>query len=264
MRLERIIAGVFAFLCVVSASGASGAEINGWKVSASASFETGTYGSSTRTETWYMPVTAKKKVSDDAFFSLTIPVVSQRGDASVASIDGSPFSIKPATGAVTTSSGLGDIILRGGYNLVTESRKVPFDLALTGKIKLPTADDSKGLGTGEFDAGAGLEFAKSLPSGFTGYIDLYYTSIGDPPGLDLDDRVFFDIGFSRALDPYWTLSAFYEESNTLVKSSGNIRDLMVHLEYKADARTRLFFGGTVGLTETSPDYGLTIGASILL
>ena len=264
MKLERVLSGIFAFLSVVAATSASGADLKDWKVSASANFETGNYGSSNRTETWYLPVTVKKNVSSDAFFSVTMPYVSQTGDSSVSTVDGSPFKIKQSTGVVATNSGLGDLVLRGGYNLITENKNAPFDLALTGKLKVPTADDSKGLGTGEFDAGAGLEFAKILPSGFTGYLDLYYTSIGDPSGLDLDDRVFFDIGFSRSLDPMWTVSAFYEESNTLVKNATNIRDLMVNFEYKADERTRVFFGGTLGFTETSPDYGVTVGASFLL
>lgn len=264
MKRERVLIGVVAFLCVASAASASGADLKDWKVSASANFETGNYGSSNRTDTWYLPVTVKKDLPDGAFFSVTIPYVSQTGDASVSNIGGSPFKIKPSTGAVATSSGLGDVILRGGYTLITENKNVPFDLTLNAKIKVPTADDSKGLGTGEFDAGAGLEFAKSLPSGFTGYLDLYYTSIGDPSGLDLDDRFFFDIGFSRKLDPMWTVSAFYEESNTLVKDATNIRDLMVNFEYKADERTRVFLGGTLGLTETSPDFGLTAGVSFFL
>lgn len=264
MKRKRVLSGVFAFLCVASAAAASGADLKDWKVSASANYETGNYGSSNRTETWYLPVTVKKNLPNGAFFSVTIPYVSQTGDASMSNVGGSPFKIKPSTGAVATSSGLGDIILRGGYSLVTENKNVPFDLTLNAKVKVPTADDSKGLGTGEFDAGAGLEFAKSLPSGFTGYLDLYYTSIGDPTGLDLDDRVFFDIGFSRSLDPRFTVSAFYEESNTLVKNSTNIRDVTVNFEYKADERTRVFFGGTLGLTETSPDYGVIAGASFLL
>lgn len=264
MRLYKIFSGVFALLFVSSAPGASSAAQSDWKVSASVGFETGTYGAPSSTETWYLPVTLKKKFSDGAFVSVTVPFVSQSGDASVSTVDGSPFKIKQSTGAVAESSGLGDMVLRGGYNLVTESSKSPFDLALTGKIKVPTADESQGLGTGEFDAGAGLEFAKTLPSGFTGYLDLSYTLIGDPPGTDLDDRIYFDIGFSRALDPRWTVSAFYEESNALIKNATNIRDLTVNLEYKADDRTKVFFGGTVGLTETSPDYGLIFGASFLL
>lgn len=264
MKLKRIVSGLLAFLSLATPSAASGAEAGDWKVSASANYETGDYGSSARTETWYLPVTVKKMLSDGSFISVTVPYVSQRGNAAVAAVDGSVFQINQSTGPVATNSGLGDIVLRGGYQLLAESKEVPFDLTLTGKLKLPTADETKGLGTGELDAGLGIELARSLPSGYTGYIDLSYTATGDPPGLDLDDRVFFDIGFSRVLRPGWTVCAFYEESNTLVKDATRIRNLTVNFEYKVDAGTRLFFGGTLGLTETSPDYGMTIGASLLL
>jgi len=259
-----MVSGVLAFLSLASPSAASGAEASDWKVSASVNYETGDYGSSATTETWYMPLTVKKKVSDESFVSITIPYVSQRGNAAVATVDGSVFQINQSTGPVTTNSGLGDLVFRGGYQLLAESKKVPVDLTLTGKLKLPTADETRGLGTGELDAGFGFELAKSLPSGITGYLDFYYTATGDPPWLDLDDRVFVDIGFSRALQPGWTVCAFYEESNTLVKDATHIRNLTVNLEYKVDAGMRLFFGGTAGLTETSPDYGLTAGASLLL
>jgi len=264
MKLNRMVSGVLAFLSLASPTAASGAEARDWKVSASVNYETGAYGSSATTETWYLPLTVKKMLADGSFISVTVPYVSQRGDASVAAVDGSVFQINQSTGPVATNSGLGDIVLRGGYRLMAESKQVPADLTLTGKLKLPTADETKGLGTGELDAGFGFELAKSLPSGFTGYIDLYYTATGDPPGLDLEDRVFFDIGFSRALQPGWTVCAFYEESNALVKGATRIRNLTANLEYKVDAGTRMFFGGTAGLTETSPDYGLAIGVSLLL
>jgi len=35
-------------------------------------------------------------------------------------------------------------------------------VAITGRIKLPTADADSGLGTGEFDEGMGLELTKAL------------------------------------------------------------------------------------------------------
>jgi hypothetical protein len=56
-----------------------------------------------------------------------------------------------ARGSVTqTEDGLGDILLKGEYVLLAEQAALP---EITGslKIKFPTADEDKGLGTGEFD-----------------------------------------------------------------------------------------------------------------
>lgn len=263
MVAEKVWLGFFGVLCMVLASSEGRAETRDWRVSASANYETGEYGTSTRTETLYMPVTLKRYfLEGDA--SVTIPYISQTSSSEVVTIDGSVFQIKRSPGPAVTNSGLGDVVLKGSYYLLAEGKKWPFDLNLSAKIKMPTASDSKGLGTGEFDTGLGLEFAKALPSGFTGYFDIYYTAIGDPPGLDLEDRVSFDAGFSRTLDARWTLSAFYEESTPLVRDNANLRDFLVSFEYKTDERTKIFFGSTLGLTNTSPDYGFTVGASFLL
>jgi hypothetical protein len=267
MTTKKILLCVFTVLCALGPSEGRAEEkpeARDWKVSVSVNYETGKYGTTSNTDTFYMPVTIKKYFPDMGDISLTIPYISQTGSSDVTNIDGTVFQTKLTPGAPVTNSGVGDLILRGSYYLFSESRNVPFDLNLTAKIKVPTADDSRGLGTGEFDTGFGLEFAKTLPSGFTGYLDIYYTAIGDPPGLDLEDRVSFDAGFSLKIAPQWTMSAFYEESTPLLKSNSHLRDLLLSFEFKANSRSRLFFGTTLGLTDTSPEYGLSLGASFLL
>jgi hypothetical protein len=261
MAAGKACFGIFALLCAALLSEDALAGSREWKISASANYETGKYGTDSRSETWYLPVTLKRYFLEGDV-SLTIPYVQTSGSG-VTTIDGNVFQISGG-GPPVTNSGIGDIVLRGSYYLLSEGKGVPFDLSLTGKLKVPTADDSKGLGTGEFDIGAGLEFAKTLPDGFTGYLDIYYTAIGDPPGFELEDRVSFDIGFSRALGPMWTVSAFYEESTPLLKSNPHLRDFLVSFDFKANSRTRVFFGATLGLTNASPDYGLSAGASFLL
>lgn len=262
MRAVTSAARILAALCFSLSAGASSAAQSDWKASASINYETGTYGSASRTDTFYMPVTLKRYFSEGDL-SVTVPYINQKNGAGVVTVDGSVFGVNGSS-SQSTASGVGDIVLKGSYYLLTESNKTPFDLNIVAKLKVPTGDDSKGLGTGEFDTGMGLEFAKALPNGFFGYFDLYYTFIGDPPGLELEDRFAFDVGFSKRIDPRWTVSAFYEESTPLLKPNSNLRDVLVNFEFKVDERTKLFFGGTVGLSETGPDYGLSVGASILL
>lgn len=260
MARRTACAIIALFFASVPSSGAFAADRD-WRVSTSLNYETGDYGTGVSSETWYVPVTVKRYFPSGDL-SVTVPYVQTSGSG-VTTIDGSVFPIGGA-GAPETNSGLGDIILRGSYYLFSESKEVPFDLNLTGKIKLPTADESRGLGTGEFDTGVGLEFAKSLTGGFTGYLDIYYTAIGDPPGLELEDRVSFDLGVSAPLASRWNVSAFYEESTPLVKSNPHLRDILVNFEFKTDSRTKLFFGAVLGLNEASPDYGLSAGVSHLL
>lgn len=261
MSAGRFSLALFALFCICPAPWQAFAEVGDWKVSSSLNYETGEYGTGSTSETWYVPVTVKRYFPEGDV-SVTVPYVQTSGTG-VTTIDGNVVPIG-TPGVPETNSGLGDLVLRGSYYLLSEGDEAPFDLNLTGKIKLPTADESRGLGTGEFDAGAGLEFARSLTGGFTGYFDVYYTAIGDPPGLELEDRVSFDLGLSTPLAPKWTVSAFYEESTPLVKTNSHLRDILVSFEFRADRRTRAFFGAVLGLNEASPDYGLSAGVSYLL
>ena len=154
-----------------------------WRVSATVNYSSGSYGIDSRTNILYAPVTVRRMFLDGDV-SLTIPIVSISGTGAVRLVGGTPTRTSSASaspvGALagvsgsgkglgasplstpTTDSGLGDIILRGRYYLVEESGFVPL-VAITGRVKLPTADADRGLGTGEFDEGAGLELTKLLP-----------------------------------------------------------------------------------------------------
>ena len=71
-------------------------------------------------------------------------------------VDG-PVTVIPGVGPVSegaapsrTETGLGDIVLSATYNAYYD-RASTLGLDFTGKVKLPTADEDKGLGTGETD-----------------------------------------------------------------------------------------------------------------
>ncbi len=59
----------------------------------------------------------------------------------------------------SSESGLGDISLTAGYIWVAEGSTMP-QVRSTFYLKFPTADEDKGLGTGEFDYGPGLTLNK--------------------------------------------------------------------------------------------------------
>jgi len=234
-----------------------------WKLSVSTTYETSKYGADTQTETVYLPVTLKRYF-DMGDISLTIPYISQKSSGLVSVVDGTTFKIRKKTGptVVTTNSGLGDIILKGSFYLLQEQQKQSFDLFLIGKIKFPTADENKSLGTGEYDETVGLEFGKLILPEWSVFVDAYYTFIGSPSGTILENRFSFDVGLADQLTQLLTASIFYEESTPLINGDPNLKNIMVNLEYEVTRGMRVFAGGSVGLTDSSPDYGITAGASI--
>lgn len=235
-----------------------------WKITAEASFDTGKYGTDTRTDTLYLPLTVKRYFSTGDV-SLTLPYIFQRSSGIVTVQEGAVFKTKPkaAQTNVKTRSGVGDVLLKGSYYLLDEGKNAPLSLYAVGKIKFPTADDKKGLGTGEFDEGAGLELSKKVTDGTSLFADFYYTIIGAPTGTNLNNRFFYDIGVSKELSPGYTLTVLYEDSTPLQSGNAHLRDIAATIEYRVTKDTRVFGGVTAGLTSSSPQAGLNAGVSVL-
>jgi len=255
-RIGLLAAGL---LC---AAGASRAEERDWRFSTSLNYESGDYDTGTRMSSLYVPFTVKR-IFGDVFAAVTVPFVSQTSDGSVRNVGGRPVRTGrgAGSGTTTTRSGLGDIVLRGGYDVLREDPH-PFDLTVVAKVKAPTADENKGLGTGEFDAGAGLEAAKLVAPGWTVLADLYYTAIGDPPGSDLNNQVAADVGFSRQLREDLTGTVLFEASNALVSGTPSPRDVRGILDFRVDEQASVFASALAGLSEGSADYGFGFGGTL--
>ena len=258
MKYLRIAALCIAG-CAWGLAAPSGAQ--DWKMSAMVSYDTGKYGTSDHTSSFYIPLTLKRYF-DKSSASVTVPYLRQSSTGQVVRVGGSPVRVNKVRTAAGSSSqsGLGDIILRGGYPLRQEDPD-SFGLTLAGRIKLPTADEDKGLGTGEFDEGAGLEFAKEIAPRLTLLADGYYTLIGEPDGADFNNQLSLDLGFYSPLNGKLGLTVLYETSNAIVSGNPGPRDLSATLDYKAPDGYNYFGGLLLGLSDGSPDFGISAGLS---
>lgn len=245
---------------------ARGAEPQDWQLSSSFTYESGTYGTSTRTETYYVPFTLRR-FFDQADLSLTVPFLALRTAGETTLIDGRPQRIRTGrrtdlapTGTVT-KEGLGDMVLKGRYHAVDEHGLLP-TIALVAKIKFPTADESQGLGTGKFDEGFGVEVSRRFLERFIGYFDLSYTVIGSPAGVDLRNQTTYDIGLGYQLTPQALGGLFYEERTALLAGQQNPRSLLATWDYKLTPSFRLNAAGEIGLSSGAPDYGFMVGLGL--
>lgn len=217
-----------------------------WRVSGTVNYSSGSYGADSKTNIVYAPLTIRR-IFRDGDVSLTIPFISISGTGAVRVVGGVPTrtgSVARATAAPagggarrgkapgdspltssTTDSGLGDIILRGRYYLIEESTILPL-VALTGRIKFPTADADRGLGTGEFDEGVGVELTKRLADRWLAYLDGGYNFIGDAPDTDFHNQWWYDAGIGYDVTDNLHMSVFYEEYRALVNTVNNARDLL--------------------------------------
>jgi outer membrane putative beta-barrel porin/alpha-amylase len=256
--ITTLILSLNIFIFAVASTALAAGE---WKVSAAAQYEEGRYGSVDKTETWYFPVKLKRYLPGGDI-TFTVPYVSQTGGPEVAIINGTPSKVRHKAGPVTTNSGIGDIVAEGSFYILKEDYyKDLFDLTATAKIKLPTADDSKGLGTGEFDEGVGLEFGKRINPDWSVFFDVSYTILGDPPDTDLQNRLALDVGVAVRINQTLTASAFYAQSTSAIRGGSALRDLTAGLEYEVTKECHVFGGASTGLTGASQDYGINAGVS---
>ncbi len=227
-------------------------------------FYTGDYGTDTDTDTYTIPVIFGYSFSDQWDFYLTIPYIHQSTSATV-TVAGRPVPVKKnKTGGkskiteqhidTTSHSGLGDIYIDGSYAALMETSEEPALYILAG-IKFPTADEDKGLGTGEYDYWLGLGLGKGIRKWtFSG--DIKYNIVGSPGGIDLDD--FFSItadvshqctaSFDGSISIYAAESASDESDSPL--------EISLTGEYTIDGDNAVSLYLLKGLSDGSPDYGL--------
>lgn len=233
----------------------------GWEFNSAFNYDTGKYGSAVRTDSVYIPFTLKRKY-DNAGFSVTVPYLRQSSTGEVTRVGGNPVRKAKGIGAAagSSASGPGDMLLRGSYTLELDGPR-SFDLALAGKLKLPTADKNKGLGTGELDEGVGLEFAKEVTPALTLLSDAYYTIIGDPAGVNFNNELAVDAGLYCPLRKNLALTVLYETRSAIVDGNADPRSFSCTLSYSLRDGFQLAVGLTLGLSDGSPDLAMGAGFS---
>jgi outer membrane putative beta-barrel porin/alpha-amylase len=243
-----------------------------WQVGGAAFFTTGKYGTDSRTDTLYIPG-SMRRLFDNGDLTLVIPYLTVTSNCGVTIVSGQPLrtgGLCPRTpsGSGTfpsrvTESGVGDVLLIGRYYLYTELEPgIMPSIMLSGRVKAPTADRDRGLGTGEWDEGAGLGLTKLITNKFIALADVGYTIIGKPPGVDLRNQWSYDAGFGYYFLPSLLGSVYYEEARALVSGFQNPRDIFAGLSWRVAQNFRLNAGFEKGLTSGAPEYGFTVGARV--
>ncbi|MGH9749696.1 MAG: transporter [Candidatus Polarisedimenticolia bacterium] len=96
----------------------------------------------------------------------------------------------------SSGSGTGDLVLSNETYLVRAGKgKRPF-VSLLLDVKIPTADQEEGLGTGERDYGAGFVYVQPLGKYWQLLGDAGYRWMGDPEGVDFKNRIRGSLGLA--------------------------------------------------------------------
>jgi hypothetical protein len=165
---------------------------------------------------------------------------------------GRPGYQTAAAGA--TESGLGDIVLREEMFILRAGKgKRPF-LSWILDLKVPTADEKKGLGTGKRDWGIGLSYVQPLGRAFQILGDASYRFMGDPEGIDFNDRQRLAAGFAVIVNRV-AYRALVENVTPLLDEVPVFDDLGIPTLFPAEVEDRRV--ARVDLTVRSPLGGTT-------
>jgi hypothetical protein len=242
------------------------ATVHPWKISTSINRYVGDYGEDTETKTTLIPVKLTRYFSV-ADLWLTLPYVSVTGDGTVTAVSGGRGRGRGARpqNAVTTSErsegGLGDIVV-GAHRIFWDENDRRPEIGASAFVKAPTADEDKGLGTGEWDEGVRLELFKSFPRDWFGMLDLGYTWTGDAAEFDYNDKWLASLGAGRPLTPRLTTMVFFTEERALISGNENPIDVTGTLNFSATPEAAFYLGLLLGLSDGAPDTGLSAGGSM--
>jgi len=219
----------------------------------------GEFGAPETTDILYAPLILKSW-GERYEFSFVLPYLAVDGPSDIAVIDGVGIPTSPGTaGPRQSRSGPGDIVLRGeGFLVAGDLRRRPWVSAL-GRIKIPTADESKGLGTGEVDVSAGVSYTQPWGARVSTFLDLARKRVGDPPGIDLQDTTAVTAGinvrFARRLSGY----LMYDREDSVVRGLVDGESLIGGVSLRPRPGWRVSAAVFKGLSETREDTGGMLG-----
>ncbi|HUF19718.1 MAG TPA: hypothetical protein VMP00_03090 [Burkholderiales bacterium] len=257
MKNKKLALGAVAFGCYVCLP-AMAQQDGDWSWSLGFDYSEGDYGSRETTEILYVPFTRTLR---HRALDLSIHAALREHYR--------PGNVVPDIGPVggpsadprrTTESGIGDLIASATHNLLPGGGEAPI-IDLTGKVKLPTASRSKGLGTGEPDFAAQVDVYKPMAPKVTGLGTFGYTILGDPPGVDLRNVFYASLGAVYQIDSQTSAGGTLDIRQRTSRFGDPQRELVGFISYRADANWRVQGYAVRGLADGSPDWG--IGAVVV-
>jgi Putative MetA-pathway of phenol degradation len=163
-------------------------------------------------------------------------------------------------------AGVGDLVLEAKARL--PFRPFDLDLALVPSLKIPTADEDRGLGTGKVDGGAVFVISKAFTDTRKLHFNVGYTAVGKDSDVQLQDQLFIGLAGETSIPGLAEerLQFVAEVFGTTAEQDGGPGDIQGHMGVRYlvgedlildaaigrsfTARPQVEFFATVGLTWT--------------
>ncbi len=222
-----------------------------------ADHSSGKYGGTQSTEIDYYSVFGRYEVGRWTA-KLTLPWLRITGPGTVVGGDRPIVIDSGGNAARTSTSGIGDVVGAVTY-AAYESRSLLIDV--TGKVKIPTASKSEGLGSGKADYTLQTDAYVTLRPGFTVFTGIGYRVFGDPAGTNYENVFQGNVGFSWKVVPKFSTGASFDYRQAVLPGQQPMRELTPFVVWKFTDRTKLQLYAVHGYSKSSVDWG---GGAVLM
>jgi hypothetical protein len=221
-------------------------------------YSSGDYGSDRDTRIRYLPLSYLHQTGKWVF-QATVPGLDIEGPGNVL-VNVGGVDRAGASEEVFSSRGIGDIVASVSYQFEPLGNSGVF-VDLLVEAKIPTADEDKGLGTGEFDYAAQLDFygaignttlIASLGYQHRGRSDIY---------IGLENGLFVQLGFQHPVTELLSAGILYDYSEPASKFSEEIHELVPYINWELTPQWSLLTYGAWGFTQDSPDFAAGVQLS---
>lgn len=219
--------------------------------SAGLDYSTGEYGSGVETTILSLPLVVKYETGD---FTLkaSLPWLSVKApEGSGLGPDGRP--VEGGAGSRDTEEGMGDLVTSLAWAAYDNAR-TGIAVDLTGKIKWGTADENKGLGTGENDYTVQADVYKTIDKTAL-FATLGYKVYGDPVGVDFKNVAYGGVGVSRRLSDRSSAGLTWDYRPKVTDHGEPTNELTAFMTRKFGDARKLQFYLVKGFSDGSPDWG---------
>ena len=248
MHAKRVVT-TFA-LCAAAHAGGAAAE--GLTLATGFDYTSGKYTGTEETQILYVPFIAKYETGPWAFRA-TVPYLRITGPGNVIGAGADRVTVPGASTSRRTESGLGDVVLSSFYNVLSERRSA-VGLDIGAKLKLGTADETRGLGTGETDWSLQADVFKPLGAS-TLFGSLGHRWYGDPPGLDLKNVFYASVGAAYRLRSETSAGLAYDYRPAITTGGGEISELTAFVTRRLSREWKMQPYFVLGFGKASPDWG---------
>jgi hypothetical protein len=249
MDLKKTLA---AFATVAAAAHGSAVRAEGLTLATGFDYTSGKYTGTEDTQILYVPFIAKYETGPWALRA-TVPYLRIDGPGNVIGAGADRVTVPGANTARRTESGLGDVVLSAFYNVLNERRSA-IGLDLGAKVKLGTADENKGLGTGETDWSLQADLFKPLGKA-TLFGSLGHRWYGDPPGINLKNVFYGSVGGAYRMSADTSAGLAYDYRPAITDGGGEISELTAFVTRRLSREWKVQPYLVLGFGRASPDWG---------